>query len=211
MKHGQSFKTMAITINGNGTLTGVSVGGLPDGIVDTDMLAANAVTTAKRTSPSGVTDIDAWALSANYDASSGSNIISSNWYQFSTTSGVNFPKLGSSMSHSSGVFTFPSTGIWVVDFILGAWNSSNNSGSYFGALLRYSTDSGSSYATKYSSYSNNSGNSDHTQAWLRGYLDVENTSTARVKFHTNIAAAKNIFGDADEFRTGAIFTRIGDT
>ena len=38
---------MAITINGNGTFTGVSVGGLPDGIVDTDMLAANAVTTAK--------------------------------------------------------------------------------------------------------------------------------------------------------------------
>ena len=47
MKHGQSFKTMAITINGTGTLTGVSVGGLPDGIVDTDMLAANAVTDAK--------------------------------------------------------------------------------------------------------------------------------------------------------------------
>ena len=38
---------MPITINGNGTLTGVSVGGLPDGIVDTDMLAANAVATAK--------------------------------------------------------------------------------------------------------------------------------------------------------------------
>ena len=43
---------MAIGINGSGTLTGVSVGGLPDGIVDTDMVAANAVTTAKlATSP----------------------------------------------------------------------------------------------------------------------------------------------------------------
>jgi hypothetical protein len=38
---------MAITINGNGTVTGVSVGGLPDGIVDTDMLAADAVTAPK--------------------------------------------------------------------------------------------------------------------------------------------------------------------
>ncbi len=38
---------MPIAINGSGTLTGVSVGGLPDGIVDTDMLAADAVTTAK--------------------------------------------------------------------------------------------------------------------------------------------------------------------
>ena len=40
---------MAIQINGNGTITGISVGGLPDGIVDTDMIAANAVTSAKST------------------------------------------------------------------------------------------------------------------------------------------------------------------
>jgi hypothetical protein len=40
---------MAITIDGSGTISGVSVGGLPDGIVDTDMLASNAVTTAKIT------------------------------------------------------------------------------------------------------------------------------------------------------------------
>jgi len=39
---------MPIGINGSGTLTGVSVGGLPDGIVDTDMIAAGAVTAAKR-------------------------------------------------------------------------------------------------------------------------------------------------------------------
>ena len=38
---------MPITLNGSGTITGVSVGGLPDGIVDTDMIAANAVTAAK--------------------------------------------------------------------------------------------------------------------------------------------------------------------
>ena len=38
---------MPIGINGSGTITGISVGGLPDGIVDTDMIAANAVTSAK--------------------------------------------------------------------------------------------------------------------------------------------------------------------
>jgi len=38
---------MAIQINGNGTVTGISVGGLPDGIVDADMLASNSVQTAK--------------------------------------------------------------------------------------------------------------------------------------------------------------------
>ena len=44
---------MAIQINGNGTITGISVGGLPDGIVDTDMLAAGAATQAKRTPATG--------------------------------------------------------------------------------------------------------------------------------------------------------------
>ena len=44
---------MTITFNGNGTVTGVSVGGLPDGIVDTDMLAAGAVTKVKRTHSAG--------------------------------------------------------------------------------------------------------------------------------------------------------------
>ena len=40
---------MTVQINGNGTITGISVCGLPDGIVDTDMIASNAVTPAKST------------------------------------------------------------------------------------------------------------------------------------------------------------------
>ena len=38
---------MPISINGSGTVTGISVGGLPDGIVDTDMLASDAITEGK--------------------------------------------------------------------------------------------------------------------------------------------------------------------
>ena len=38
---------MPIVINGSGSITGVSTGGLPDGCVDADMLAGNAVTSAK--------------------------------------------------------------------------------------------------------------------------------------------------------------------
>ena len=47
---------MPIGINGSGTITGVSVGGLPDGIVDTDMIAAAAVTAPKR-GPSAILQI----------------------------------------------------------------------------------------------------------------------------------------------------------
>ena len=39
---------MAISINGStNVISGVAVGGLPDGIVDADMLASSAVTAAK--------------------------------------------------------------------------------------------------------------------------------------------------------------------
>ena len=39
---------MAISINGStNVITGVGVGGLPDGIVDADMLAANSVTAGR--------------------------------------------------------------------------------------------------------------------------------------------------------------------
>ena len=38
---------MPVTISGNGIVTGLAVGGLPDGVVDADTLANNAVTTNK--------------------------------------------------------------------------------------------------------------------------------------------------------------------
>ena len=39
---------MPVSINGNtGVITGLAVGGLPDGIVDADMLAADSVTDGK--------------------------------------------------------------------------------------------------------------------------------------------------------------------
>ena len=38
---------MPVTINGDGSIAGLAVGGLPDGSVDADTLASNAVTSAK--------------------------------------------------------------------------------------------------------------------------------------------------------------------
>ena len=157
------------------------------------------------------TDIDAWAVSSAYSASSGSNTMTTNWYQFSTASNTHFPKIGDSMSQSSGIWTFPKTGIWTVDFTLGCYNVDNNSGTYFGFQMFFSTDTGSSYDRIYTAYGNMTSDDDHGELFVRAYIDVTNVSTNRLKFNTNMAASKTIFGDADEMRTGAIFTRIGDT
>jgi hypothetical protein len=44
---------MAITINGTGSITGISAGGLPDGVITTDDIAAAAVTSAKLAAGTG--------------------------------------------------------------------------------------------------------------------------------------------------------------
>ncbi len=46
---------MPVTINGNGSITGLSVGGLPNGTVDADTLASNAVTSSKIADSSVIT------------------------------------------------------------------------------------------------------------------------------------------------------------
>ena len=44
---------MPVTINGDGSITGLAVGGLPDGCVDTDSLANGAASGSKLTLPAG--------------------------------------------------------------------------------------------------------------------------------------------------------------
>tara|TARA_B000000441_G_C21419218_1_gene164789 strand:- start:10 stop:420 length:411 start_codon:yes stop_codon:yes gene_type:complete len=111
---------MTIVINGDGTITGISVGGLPDGIVDTDMIANNAVatgkiadnavTSAKSSGLGGLTMVDQWRLSS--DSGENNGYITSNWERCDT---YGFGQLGTGMTESSGVFTFPSTGIYRID------------------------------------------------------------------------------------------------
>jgi len=75
---------MAITINGNGTVTGISVGGLPDGIVDTDTLAVGnrgkvlQIVFASKTDVSSAFSSLAWSdtgLTATITPTSSSNKI----------------------------------------------------------------------------------------------------------------------------------------
>ena len=197
-------------INATGIITATSF----SGTVPSSNLsgALPAISGANLTGLSaGVSVLDAWALSTGTAASSGSNIISSNWYRFATASDTHFPQLGGAMTQSSGVFTFPSTGFWVLDFTLGGYNVSDNSGTYFGGQIFFSNDSGSSYDRISTGYTNMMGSQDHGLVFIKSYVDVTNASTCRVKFHTNLAASKTIFGDNNEMRTGVVFTRIGDT
>ena len=73
-----------------------------------------------------------WRVHTNFNGS-GSGNIDSNWERNDTT----FDKIGNGMTESSGVFTFPSTGIWR---ITAAFNANGTNLQYFGFNIQATTD-----------------------------------------------------------------------
>jgi hypothetical protein len=73
---------MAITINGTGSITGLTAGGLPDGSITTDDLAANAVTAAKLAAGAGGKIVQ-YARSSGYSTQEGTT--STSWINTSFT------------------------------------------------------------------------------------------------------------------------------
>ena len=61
----------------------------------------------------GITEIDCWRLNADIQHSPSEQWYTSNWErQDNPTGGAS--KLGTGMTESSGIFTFPSTGFWLM-------------------------------------------------------------------------------------------------
>ena len=85
-----------------------------DGSVTTAKLGSNAVSSAKMFSgfKNGITEVDMWRLTADLTISGDNETnITTNFERCDTN---NFAYIGTGMSESSGVFTFPSTGIYLV-------------------------------------------------------------------------------------------------
>jgi len=84
---------MPIAINGSGTVTGISVGGLPDGIVDTDMIAAGAVTAPKR-GAGAILQVKQSVVTAISAYSTGSSTVSDSYFDISGLSVTLTPASG---------------------------------------------------------------------------------------------------------------------
>ena len=108
---------MPIAINGSGTVTGISVGGLPDGIVDTDMIAAKAATSPKLGNGSVLQVVSQDKTTA-----------------FSTTSNSFVDVTGLSVS-----ITPSSSSNKILVFIDLKWGQSTDDGEFFARAVRDST------------------------------------------------------------------------
>ena len=200
---------MPITINGSGTITGVNVGGLPDGIVDTDMIATGAVTSAKSSGLGGLPVAEGWQLTAN---KAGANFyFGDSDVALSSTKGAG--SLNAGMTNTSGVWTFPSTGYWLIQ-AKGYMSSSNLTQQYcFCGIYTDAASAGTYEDTTLLIGSGNTLGSGYAVAAADALIDVTDTSTVAVKimFAAQQAAQATWTGGADSRGVYVNFFKLGDT
>ena len=154
---------------------------------------------------SGITDFDSWRMTANVTASSGT--LNGSWERQDTAS-ENI-KLGTGMSESSGVFTFPSTGIWKIEF----WTNLVPAGSYGynGFYVNYSANSGSNYSYLNGAWGSTSAGGKSSTIGASNFLNVSNASNYRVKAIASGAGNAEYQANTNVNYTYFNFIRLGDS
>ena len=175
---------------------------------DTDEFLVSDAGTIKRIDYSlikggGITEADQWRVTA--DSTSGSADITANWERNDSTG---FGYLGTGMSQSSGIFTFPSTGIYLVRFILNRLGGSSFLASY---SRIYVTTNNSSYS-EVARGEGQGGASEVQVLPCETIVDVTDTSNVKVKFALYGGdSGGTMKGDSSMNKTYATFIRLGDT
>ena len=154
----------------------------------------------------GLTVADQWRVTSGFTGDA--DPISSNWEQVDTSGQGT---LGSAMTESSGVFTFPSTGIYYVEFNFGISAAAN---SRFQYCEMHVTVNDSAYAAISEGYTwmNSPSSNSFASAAQNSLVDVTDTANVKIRF----AAVNN--DDSNTFRGSstynamwATFIRLGDT
>ena len=153
----------------------------------------------------GPTMFQRWVFTSPITFGSGYAVISTNLSARSAS-------IGSSMTQSSGVFTFPSTGIYKISFF-GNWLDQSANNDYLGQKIQYSTDSGSNYSDGITGWVSAQTN-DYASQTVAIIFDVTNVSTHRVRFSAQSQGNGGAFlfgasstSDLNYFE----FIRLGDT
>ena len=157
----------------------------------------------------GITMVDSWVLTATFEVS-GASDLTANWAKHSA-GGSQFGTIGTGMTQSSGIFTFPTTGIYMVHHTMSGRADGTGGRSYIGMRQYYSTNSGGSYANTSSGYSSASSGTDHIVGSGTVFYDVTDVSTHRIKFNVEASSTCKYFGNASNKNTGVTFIRLGDT
>jgi hypothetical protein len=159
----------------------------------------------------GLSESDSWNLTANFTPGSGQQYITSNLARSNETG---FGLLGTGMSQSSGVFTFPSTGIWEVLYHIIILNTSISG--YIHTNIQTTTD-GSTWQSATNEFGSVPVGGHYAGLWCVCQLDVTNTSTHKCRFGHYIYVPQNATvlaagsGVTNANYTFMTFKKLGDT
>ena len=168
---------------------------------DTIALAGTTVTGITQ----GITQADMWRTTTNVFKTS-SAYITANWERVDTDS-PGF--IGSSMTQSGGVFTFPSTGIYLI--LANMYIVPDGTRTYSGSAIAVTTNNGSSWSRACETLQHVTAGGNYINASSHFILDVTDTSNVKVIFEYVSAGSANIYGDTGQTNTGMSFIRLGDT
>tara|TARA_R100000008_G_scaffold59518_1_gene37226 strand:- start:2306 stop:2866 length:561 start_codon:yes stop_codon:yes gene_type:complete len=121
-----------------------------------------------------------------------------------------YGSIGSDMTQSSGIFTFPSTGIWYIKAQLGC--SATGAIAYHTIAIHTTTNN-----STYNSAADCNANFAHSSGTYHGstscdfIFDVTDTANCKVKFVVDNAASHSTKGNTDNNATYFHFMRLGDT
>ena len=184
---------------------------LPD-IADGTLLTSQSSLDSTKLSPAisaGIAMHDVWQVTAQLSVGSGDSAITANWARADALNGV----IGSAMTQSSGVFTFPSTGIYLVT-INGNYEESGSGGHNYAGFYLKKTTNNSSYTTASFGAANIAALGGGTFGFASASFtfDVTDVSTHKIRFHTITSGAGMTLAGASSYNTfWAEFTRLGDT
>ena len=153
--------------------------------------------------------VDQWRRSAALSLNNSENYLTSDWERVDASAqGVCIP--GGGMTESGGIFTFPMTGIYKVEwqcYMEDSGDANVNSANVYGTV------NNSDYTVLSSSLGTiaNVGTYSYTSLHTQTLIDVTDTSQVKVKFRVYSNGSVAVDVSSAENRNCATFTRIGDT
>ena len=192
------------TSSGSGTITVDS--GVTFNVAGTLQSGGSAIT-------EGITMAQQWRLSSNFTCNGNDQTVTG-WEAADQAGSV---AIGSAMTESSGVFTFPQTGIYEITQTI-VFGSSDYNDTNVSVIMQLSTDTGSNYTTQsllWIGYESGAGGNPPSRQTSNQsiIMDVTNVSTDRFRIRGSNADGTNAFfeGNTAYNSTMVLFKRIGDT
>ena len=159
----------------------------------------------------GITEFDSWRLNTTLAMSESSEtLITANWER---QDDATFDKIGTGMSESSGIFTFPSTGKYLLKLFANVTCSGNDTTRH-ARLKIFGTTDNSSYGVIASGNTNiasvTSGQDDN-QVYCETLFDCTDTANRKVALYYQVADGSNIDSSTSFNAMSFNFMRLGDT